>query len=152
MSQTVRTLGALALGAIIVAVAALSVRTGPASGAPSPTEPATHSITVTATGKTTVVPDVARVYLGVTTNRSTVKAVRAAGARSMTDIIAAVKGLGVADADIQTTNLSLYPQYGNGSPPRSSGTRSASRSRSPSGTSTRRATSSMPRPPRAPPT
>ena len=36
----------------------------------------------------------------------------------MTDIIAAVKALGVADADIQTTNLSLYPQYGNGSTPK----------------------------------
>ena len=36
----------------------------------------------------------------------------------MTDIIAAVKALGVADADIQTTNLSLYPQYGSGSAPK----------------------------------
>ena len=35
--------------------------------------------------------------------------------QAMTDVIAAIKGLGVADADIQTTNLSLYPQYGNGS-------------------------------------
>jgi hypothetical protein len=118
MSQTVRTLGALALGALIVAVAALSVRSGPVAGAPATTDQPTHSITVTATGKTTVVPDVARVYLGVTTNRSTVKAARAAGAQSMTDIIAAVKGLGVADADIQTTNLSLYPQYGSGSTPK----------------------------------
>ena len=77
-----------------------------------------HSITVTATGKTTVVPDVARVYLGVTANRSTVKAVREAGAQAMTDIIAAVKALGVDDKDIQTTNLSLSPQYGNGSTPK----------------------------------
>jgi uncharacterized protein len=118
MSQTVRTLGAVALGAFIVAVAALSVGTGPVAGAPAVTDPPTHSITVTATGKTTVVPDVARVYLGVTTNRSTVKAARAAAAGAMNDIIAAVKALGVADADIQTTNLSLYPQYGNGSTPK----------------------------------
>ena len=36
----------------------------------------------------------------------------------MTDIIAAVKALGVAEADIQTTNLSLNPQYGNGPTPK----------------------------------
>ncbi|HEV8403615.1 MAG TPA: SIMPL domain-containing protein [Candidatus Limnocylindrales bacterium] len=118
MSQSIRTLGALAVGALIVAVAALSVRGGPVSGAPTSTDPATHSITVTATGKTTVVPDVARVYLGVTANRSTVKAAREAGAKTMTDIIAAVRALGVDEKDIQTTNLSLNPQYGNGATPK----------------------------------
>jgi uncharacterized protein YggE len=118
MSQTLRTLGAVALGAFIVAIAALSVRGGPVSGAPTASDPPVHSITVTASGKITVIPDVARVYLGVTTTRPTVKAVRAAGAQSMTDIIAAVKALGVADADIQTTNLSLSAQYGSGSTPK----------------------------------
>jgi uncharacterized protein len=119
MSQTVRTLGAVALGAFIVAVAALSVRPGPVTGAPATgTAPAEHTITVSASGKVTLVPDVARVNLGVTVTKPTVKAVREAGAKSMTDIIAALKGLGIADADIQTTNLSLYPQYGNGSTPK----------------------------------
>jgi Uncharacterized conserved protein len=119
MSQTLRTLGAGALGALIVAVAALSVRPGPVSGAPATgTDPAAHTITVSASGKVTVVPDVARVNLGVTITKPTVKAVREAGAKSMTDIIAALKALGIADADIQTTNLSLNPQYGNGSTPR----------------------------------
>jgi uncharacterized protein YggE len=118
MSQTVRTLGALALGAFIVAVAALTVRPGPATGAPATDTPAAHTITVSASGKVTVVPDVARINLGVSITKPTVKAVRQAGAKAMTDIIAAVKALGVADADIQTTNLSLYPQYGNGSAPK----------------------------------
>lgn len=119
MSQTVRTLGAVALGAFIVAVAALTVRPGPVIGAPTAgTTPAEHTITVSASGKVTLVPDVARVNLGVTITKSTVKAVREAGAKSMTDIIAALKALGIADADIQTTNLSLYPQYGNSSTPK----------------------------------
>ncbi len=120
MSQTLRTLGAGALGALIVAIAALTVRTGPVAGAPvTATEtPPQHSITVSASGKVTVVPDVARIYLGVTITKPTVKAVREAGANAMTAIIAAVKALGVADADIQTTNLSLNPQYGNGSTPK----------------------------------
>lgn len=118
MSQTLRTLGAGGLGALIVAIAALSVRTAPVAGAPASETPPQHSITVSASGKVSVVPDVARIYLGVTIARPTVKAARDAGAKSMTDIIAAIKGLGVADADIQTTNLSLNPQYGNGSTPK----------------------------------
>jgi uncharacterized protein YggE len=115
-SQTLRTVGAGALGAIVVAIAALSVHSGPVSGAPTTDTPATHSITVSATGKVTVVPDVARLHLGVTVSKPTVKAARQAGATAMTDIIAALKGLGIADRDIKTTNISLYPQYANSSP------------------------------------
>ena len=119
MSQSIRTLGAFALGALVVAVAALSVRVGPTTAAPATTaDPATHTITVSASGKVTVVPDVARVTLGVTITKPTVKAARENAAVSMTKIIAAVKALGVADADIQTVGLSLYPQYANGSPSR----------------------------------
>jgi len=43
---------------------------------------------------------------------------REAAAIAMNDIIAAVKALGVAEADIQTTNISLNPQYGSGSAPK----------------------------------
>jgi len=116
MSQTIRTLGAGVLGALIVAVAALSVRSGPVAGAPNDTSttPA-HTITVSGTGKVTVVPDVARVNLGVTLSKSTVKAARDGAATSMTAIIAALKALGIADADIQTSGLNLSPQYATGS-------------------------------------
>ena len=71
---------------------------------------------MSASGKVTIVPDVARVQLGVTIARPTVKAARNAGAKAMTDILATIKSLGIADADVQTTNVSLYPQYGNGAP------------------------------------
>ncbi len=116
MSQTIRTLGAGVLGALIVAVAALSVRPGPVAGAPNDTSttPA-HTITVSGTGKVTVVPDVARVNLGVTLSKPTVKAARDGAATSMTAIIAALKALGIADADIQTSGLNLSPQYATGS-------------------------------------
>ena len=117
MSQTLRTLGAGALGAFIVAIAALSVRTRRSAERRRPT-PAAHTITVSATGKVTVAPDVARINLGVTATKPTVKATRQAGAKAMTDIIAALKALGIADADIETTNISLYPQYGSGPTPK----------------------------------
>jgi uncharacterized protein len=119
MSSTLRTLGAGALGALIVAVAVLAFRPGPVVGAPATdTTPAQHTITVSGSGKVTIVPDVARITLGVTVTKPSVKVVREAGATVMNDIIAAVKALGVAEADIQTTNLSLYPQYGTGSSPK----------------------------------
>jgi uncharacterized protein len=120
MTQSIRTIGAGVLGALIVAVAAISANAGPVAGAPSPgaDDPATHTITVSASGKVSLVPDVARVSLGVTVSKSTVKAARSTAATKMTDIIAAMKALGVADADIQTVGLSLYPQYSNGSTPK----------------------------------
>jgi uncharacterized protein YggE len=105
-------MGAFALGGLIVAVAALSVRPGPVAGAPTTgTEVALHTVTVTGSGKVTVVPDVARVYLGVTLTKPTVKEARDAAAQAMTNVIAAIKGLGVADKDIQTTGLSLSARY-----------------------------------------
>lgn len=116
MSQSARTIGAAAIGALIVAVAALSVRPGPVVGAPTVgSDSALHTLTVGASGKVTVVPDVARVYLGVTLTKPTVKEARAAAASAMTDIIAAIKGLGIADADIQTTGLNLSARYADGS-------------------------------------
>jgi uncharacterized protein len=116
MSQSLRTVGAFALGGLIVAVAALSVRPGPVAGAPvTGTELALHTLTVQGSGKVTVVPDVARVYLGVTLTKPTVKEARDAAAKAMTAVIAGIKGLGVADADIQTTGLSLSARYANGS-------------------------------------
>ncbi len=116
MSQSLRTIGAAALGALIVAVAALSVRPGPVAGAPTAgTDTPLHTLTVSANGKVTVVPDVARVYLGVTLTKPTVKEARDAAAKAMTDVIAAIKGLGIADADIQTTGLSLSARYAEGS-------------------------------------
>jgi uncharacterized protein YggE len=117
MTQPIRTIGAGVVGALIVAVAALSAHAGPAAGAPSPSgdTPASNTITVSASGKISQVPDVARVSLGVSQTKPTVKAAREAAATRMTNIIAAMKTLGVADADIQTVGLNLYPQYANGS-------------------------------------
>jgi uncharacterized protein YggE len=117
MSQSIRTIGAAAVGALIVAVVALSIRPGPVAGAPTiGTEPAVHTLTVSGSGKVTVVPDVARVYLGVSLLKPTVKEARAAAASAMTDILTAIKALGIADVDIQTTGLNLSAQYAQGSP------------------------------------
>ena len=114
MQQTIRTAGALAIGALIVAVAALSVRPGPATGAPAANgEPALHTITVTGTGSVTRVPDVARVSVGVSVTKNTVKAARDSAGKSMQAIIAAIKAMGIDEKDIKTTSIDLSPQYSN---------------------------------------
>jgi uncharacterized protein len=116
MSQSVRIIGLAAASVLIVAVAALSFRPGPVAGAPTGgSDTSLHTLTVSATGKVTVVPDVARVYLGVTLTKPTVKAARDAAATVMTNVIAEIKALRIADADIQTTGLSLSPRYASGS-------------------------------------
>jgi uncharacterized protein YggE len=119
MSQTIRTAGALAIGALIVAVAALSVRPGPAAGAPTTDgQPALHTITVTGTASVSRVPDVARISIGIGVTKSTVKLARDAAGRSMSAIIAGIKALGIDEKDIQTVGIDLSPQYSNSSTPK----------------------------------
>ena len=88
------------------------------------TTPAEHTIAVTGAGTVVTAPDVADVRLGVTFTRPTVRAARADAAAAMTKVIAALKALGIADKDIQTTNISLQPAYdyaSNANPPRITG-------------------------------
>lgn len=116
MNDRTRSIALSAIGALVVAVAALSVHNGPVAAAPTPSDPATHTITVTGTGKTTVVPDVARITVGYTSTQPTVKAARSTAAATMTQVIAAIKALGIAEADIRTVGLNLYPQTANNAP------------------------------------
>ena len=88
------------------------------------TTPEQHTIAVTGVGKVVIAPDVADLRIGVSFTRPTVKAARADAAATMTRVVAALKALGIADKDIQTTNLSLQPAYdysANANPPRITG-------------------------------
>jgi len=77
---------------------------------PSPTDNE-HTISVNGTGKVTLTPDIADIRLGVQATGKSVKAVRDQAATSMTSVIAALKKLGIADKDIQTSWVSLQPTY-----------------------------------------
>jgi uncharacterized protein YggE len=91
------------------------------------TDPASageHTISVSGTGRVFLTPDIADLRLGVTTTAKTVNEASATNATSMTAVIAALKALGIADRDIQTTTLSLGPVYDyatNTNPPRLTG-------------------------------
>jgi uncharacterized protein YggE len=96
------------LVAATIAGPALAPRPSLAAGGTSDTE---HTITVTGSGTVVVSPDIANVRLGVVVTKPTVKAARETAAQAMTRVIAALKKLGIADKDIQTTTVSLQPVY-----------------------------------------
>ena len=68
-------------------------------------------LTVTGEGTVAAAPDSAVIRLGVSSQGKTARAASDANAREMTVVLAAIKESGVADRDIQTTSLSLQPQY-----------------------------------------
>jgi uncharacterized protein len=72
--------------------------------------PTTKTITVTGNGSVTTVPDRAGFDFTVETRASTAKAALAQNSDAAAAVVAAVKNAGVADADIQTSQVSLSPQ------------------------------------------
>lgn len=66
---------------------------------------------VSATGKTTRVPDIATIRAGVVTQSATAAAALADNAKRMAGVLAALKAAGVQPRDIATSNVSLQPQY-----------------------------------------
>jgi uncharacterized protein len=68
-------------------------------------------VTVTGEGTVAAAPDNAMIRLGVSSQAKTARAASDANAKDMTVVLAAIKESGVADRDIQTTSLSLQPQY-----------------------------------------
>ncbi|MBV8972614.1 MAG: SIMPL domain-containing protein [Sphingomonadaceae bacterium] len=77
------------------------------------------TLTIVAEGHFDRAPDVAELSGGVVTQAPTAAAALAENARRMTDVVAAVRRAGVAERDIQTSGLSLQPQYryGDNHPP-----------------------------------
>ena len=99
----------------LIAAAALLVAT-PAA-ADDATKPTT--LTVSVEGRVDRAPDVADLSGGVVTQAPTAAAALATNAQRMTAVVAAVRRAGVAERDIQTSGLSLSPQYryGDNQPP-----------------------------------
>ncbi len=69
---------------------------------------------VNAHGETTRAPDLAQVSAGVVTENVDANGAMRANAQRMSAVIAALKQAGVVERDIQTSNISLEPQYRNG--------------------------------------
>ena len=66
---------------------------------------------ISATGEATRVPDVAVITAGVITRSSTARAALEQNAARMDRVRSSLKRAGIADRDIQTSNISLNPEY-----------------------------------------
>jgi len=73
-------------------------------------------ITVSGNGAVKAKPDIAYISIGYTNQNNDPKAAQAQNSAQMDRIITAIKSLGIADKDIQTSQFSIYPQtdYNNG--------------------------------------
>jgi uncharacterized protein YggE len=111
-------LAALMLGAVAV----------PAAADAQPASTITQTIAgtrldVSATGETSRVPDIAIISAGVVAHSPTATGALQETADKMVRVVAALKRAGVADRDIQTSNVSLNPEYryDNNQPPQLTG-------------------------------
>lgn len=105
-------LGAVALVALVIsagALVALLVRPQPTVAATNPVP--IRQITVVGEGEAKGTPDTAHVQLGVQTEGQTATEALSQNNTQMQALIAKLKELGVADKDIQTSNVSIYPRY-----------------------------------------
>ena len=68
-------------------------------------------VSVTGEATVAVAPDAAVIRLGVTSSAKTAREASDANAQQMTGVLAAIKDAGIADRDVQTSRLSLQPQY-----------------------------------------
>ena len=97
------------LAAIGLLVVVLLAGAAGAGGAPSAATQ--HSIVVSGSGSVATVPDRAQFSFGVSSDARTASAALRANAAEMTKVIVAVKGQGIAAADIRTEFVSLSPRY-----------------------------------------
>jgi uncharacterized protein len=109
-----RALSALALTAALCAPTLLPAQAPPAGD----TEP--RMIHVSAEAAVQRVPDRAVIHLAVETLAPTAREATTANARTMDQVLAAVRNVGIPEARIQTTRIELHPRYDtrrDGTPP-----------------------------------
>jgi uncharacterized protein YggE len=76
-----------------------------------PVQAAERLITVTGHGVVAVAPDTAMIRIGVTSQGKTAREASEANAKQMTKVLGTIEQSGIAKKDIQTSRLSLQPQY-----------------------------------------
>jgi uncharacterized protein len=91
------------VGALMVSGCAPAVLAAPATAGETPS----RSITVVGQGEVKAKPDIATVNLGVEVTAPTVSEAMTQANAQMKTILAAMKSLGIADKDVQTSNFSI---------------------------------------------
>ena len=93
------------LAALALAALPATVSTARAQPVPPPT------ISVSGEAIVSVAPDRAHINGGVTTEAKTAREASDANNKSMAAVLTALKAAGIADGDIQTSRISLQPQF-----------------------------------------
>jgi len=99
------------LGALMLGAAAFSTPATAQQGSTITQTIAGTRLDLNATGEVTRVPDVAVISAGVTTRQTTATGAIQDSADRMSRVLAALKHAGVEDRDIQTSTVSLNPEY-----------------------------------------
>lgn len=90
------------LFALLIAVAAF---------APLDARAADKTVTVSGEATVAVAPDTAVIRIGVTSQGKTAREASDANSHKMTTVLGAIKESGISDRDVQTSRLTLQPQY-----------------------------------------
>ena len=108
MKRTIKLAALLALSTL--PMSALLPATAAAQEQPTAAISGTR-LDVMATGEVSRVPDIARITAGVVTTAPTASAALEQNARQMSSVRQALRNAGIADRDIQTSSINLYPDY-----------------------------------------
>ena len=100
--------------AVFSALAAVMLSAGPALA--DTDFPA--AISVTGEANISVAPDLAQIDGGVASEAKTAREASEANNAAMTKVLQALKGAGIEEKDVQTSHLSLQPQYASSAPSR----------------------------------
>lgn len=104
MRPTVRTLCVLAVSTVAMPLTVAAAQQVPAGGALLPT------LAVSGVGEAQVVPDRARLAIGVQTQASTAAEASSRNARLQSAVIAALRGLGIPGEQIATSGYNVFPE------------------------------------------
>lgn len=121
MNRTVRRTLVPAAAAAVVGAIVVTLVVGNGSGAVSANStdsatPAADTVSVSGLGRVTGTPDVLRLQMGVQTTGNTVNAALDAANGDVKKITDVLHRHGVADKDIQTSDLSINPHWDNSTP------------------------------------
>lgn len=92
---------ALILAALALTLAATTARA----------DEAPRTISVTGLGEVAAMPDIAYATVGVRTVAGTARAALSENSTTMAAVLDALRGSGIADRDMRTTNVSLHPRW-----------------------------------------
>ena len=100
--------------ALTLALALGTLASMPASAqnpTPAMATPGGTLLSVSAQAEVRRVPDIATLSTGVVTQAADANAAMRANAEQMDRVVAAIRKAGIAERDIQTSGVNLYPQY-----------------------------------------